>query len=362
MVKEERCVKISKLIIALMSTALVLCSGSVLADGAQPWHLSYDIGGANLDSDRDTRDGDIWNSFSFGYFFNNHWSLDFEYDWFEGDYENYNVVVPGATYDKWKLSNWGLIGRYYITENDWRPFLLAGLGREKHRSVLDTDYATSISLGAGLAGQLAKHWSVRAQVMWRQDQDGTSLAPRSHFRDFYYSLGLSFDFGGVDEPPPAPPPPPPAQPAPPPNPDLDGDGVPNERDKCPNTRPGAVVDLDGCEVEAVISLDNVHFDFDKATLRPEGFVILDKAAALLQQHERVVVEVAGHTDSIGTEAYNQGLSERRATTVKDYLVSKGIKASRMTVKGYGEAQPVASNDTEEGRAMNRRVELIVLDR
>jgi OOP family OmpA-OmpF porin len=76
----------------------------------------------------------------------------------------------------------------------------------------------------------------------------------------------------------------------------------------------------------------------------------------------VVVEVAGHTDSTGSETYNQGLSERRANSVKDYLTSQGVTATRLSAKGYGEAQPVASNDTKEGRAENRRVELIVLDR
>ena len=75
-----------------------------------------------------------------------------------------------------------------------------------------------------------------------------------------------------------------------------------------------------------------------------------------------MVEVAGHTDSMGSEAYNQGLSERRAQSVQDYLVSKGVKAQRLTAKGYGESMPVASNDTDAGRAENRRVELIVLDR
>ena len=107
---------------------------------------------------------------------------------------------------------------------------------------------------------------------------------------------------------------------------------------------------------------------EKITERMQsGFVtagreVGDEAAALLAKHERVVVEVAGHTDSTGPEAYNQGLSERRAKSVQDYLVSKGIRASRLTAKGYGESMPVASNDTEKGRAENRRVELIVLDR
>jgi outer membrane protein OmpA-like peptidoglycan-associated protein len=136
----------------------------------------------------------------------------------------------------------------------------------------------------------------------------------------------------------------------------------NEHDKCPNTRPGVVVDLDGCEVEAVIELGGVHFDFDKATLKPEAKTVLDQAAALLQKHERVVVEVAGHTDSVGSDEYNKGLSDRRANSVKDYLTAKGVKASRLSAHGYGESRPVASNDTDEGRAENRRVELIVLDR
>jgi OOP family OmpA-OmpF porin len=106
----------------------------------------------------------------------------------------------------------------------------------------------------------------------------------------------------------------------------------------------------------------VHFDFDKSTLRPEAKVILNEAAALLQKHERVVVEVAGHTDSVGTDQYNQGLSERRANSVRDYLVEQGVRASRLTAVGYGENRPVATNDTADGRQENRRVELVVLDR
>lgn len=136
----------------------------------------------------------------------------------------------------------------------------------------------------------------------------------------------------------------------------------NEIDKHPNTRPGAVVDLDGCEVEAVISLEGVHFKFDKATLTPEAKAILDKAAGLLNTQKSVVVEVAGHTDSVGSEECNQGLSERRAISVRDYLESQGISATRLTARGCGETQPVASNDTDAGQALNRRVQLIVLSR
>ncbi len=353
--------KTLKLLVALTAAALIFGNTALYADGDQPWHVTYQLGGASLDSARDTNDGDVWQSIGVGKFFGNNLSVDLEYDEFEADFRGYNTAVPGATYDSWKLSTLGLMGRYYVTDWNFRPFLAAGIGRTKHRSVLDEGKDTALSLGVGLQGQLAKHFSVRAQALWRNDNDGTSLAPRGHFQDFFYSIGLSYDFGGVDAPPPATAAPS-APPPPPSNPDLDGDGVPNERDKCPNTRPGAVVDLDGCEVEAVISLDGVYFDFDKATLRPEGIAVLNDASALLKTNERVVVEIAGHTDSVGSEQYNQGLSERRANTVRDYLVSQGITATRLTARGYGELQPVATNDTDEGRQLNRRVEMIVLDR
>jgi OOP family OmpA-OmpF porin len=360
---EERYMKRKTLILSLAAAGLALGATQATADADQPWHITGQVGGMKLDSARDTRDDDVWWSVGFGRFFGNNFSLDLEYDEFSGTFKNYASVAPGATYDQWGLSNWGLMGRYHFGDRSLRPYLAAGFGYQSHRSVLGEDDNLAPSLGLGLQGKIAKHWSARAQVLWRRDLDGDSISGRSGFSDFIYSIGLSFDFGGREPPPPppakaAPPPPPP----PPPNPDLDGDGVPNERDKCPNTRPGAVVDLDGCEVEAVIELEGVYFDFDKATIKPEGKVVLNEAAALLQKHERVVVEVAGHTDSVGTDAYNQGLSERRANAVRDYLTSKGVKASRLTARGYGESRPVASNDTKEGRAENRRVELVVLDR
>ena len=101
------------------------------------------------------------------------------------------------------------------------------------------------------------------------------------------------------------------------------------------------------------------FDFDKATLKPEGKASLDAVGDKIQSKGATVVDVdvIGHTDSIGTEEYNQQLSLRRATSVKDYIVSKGVDASIIDVSGKGESQPVADNSTKEGRAQNRRVEV-----
>lgn len=141
--------------------------------------------------------------------------------------------------------------------------------------------------------------------------------------------------------------------------DDDGDGVPNSRDKCPGTPKGVRVDADGCELPEIITLKGVQFDFNSAKLRPDGRVTLDKAVALFQKHSDIQVEIAGHTDSVGSNSYNQRLSLRRASSVKAYLVDQGIDASRLTVKGFGEESPVATNKTASGRAQNRRVELVI---
>lgn len=109
---------------------------------------------------------------------------------------------------------------------------------------------------------------------------------------------------------------------------------------------------------ATLVLEGVNFDFDKAVIRPQDYAKLDQDVDAMKAWGDVDVEVAGHTCSIGTEEYNLGLSLRRAEAVRNYLVSKGVSADRLTVKGYGESRPVASNATREGRAQNRRVELV----
>jgi len=105
-------------------------------------------------------------------------------------------------------------------------------------------------------------------------------------------------------------------------------------------------------------LEGVNFDFDKATLRQEDIAIIDRDITSLDEWGNVNIEVAGHTDSRGSDAYNMNLSQQRAEAVRNYLVSKGIAADRLSARGYGESQPVADNATDEGRFKNRRVELV----
>src|SRR5690606_9666383 len=111
--------------------------------------------------------------------------------------------------------------------------------------------------------------------------------------------------------------------------------------------------------KVVLNADT-FFDFDKSTLKPEGRQVLDQVAAQVSSINLETLIATGHTDSIGTEQYNQGLSERRANSVKEYLVSKGVDPNRIYVEGKGETQPVASNATREGRAQNRRVEIEIV--
>jgi len=134
--------------------------------------------------------------------------------------------------------------------------------------------------------------------------------------------------------------------------DDDGDNICAELDKCPGTPKGAKVNKFGCWV-----LANVHFDFDVSIIKPEHYRFLDEVAEVFNMNPSLNAQVQGNTDNIGSEKYNMGLSLRRAKSVKAYLVNKGVAADRMTIRGFGFSRPVATNDTDEGRALNRRVEL-----
>jgi outer membrane protein OmpA-like peptidoglycan-associated protein len=136
--------------------------------------------------------------------------------------------------------------------------------------------------------------------------------------------------------------------------DSDGDGVPDDRDRCPGTIAGARVDASGCEV---VTLKGVNFANNSAELNAESMAVLDQAAAGLKRRGDIKVEVGGHTDNRGTAQLNRDLSQRRAESVMRYLVSKGATAANLTARGYGPDSPVADNKTSSGRAENRRVEL-----
>lgn len=142
--------------------------------------------------------------------------------------------------------------------------------------------------------------------------------------------------------------------------DSDGDGVPDIADQCPNTAQGSAVMTNGCGDSQALVLEDVNFEFNSAKLTPNARTILNDTVALLKENAGFRVEIGGHTDSIGSASYNQSLSQRRARSVADYLISKGVASSRLEAVGYGETQPIESNMLEAGRAQNRRVEMKVI--
>jgi len=146
--------------------------------------------------------------------------------------------------------------------------------------------------------------------------------------------------------------------------DTDGDGVADQFDKCPGTPAGTAVDGSGCplpkmQVDSVAGTatgyEPIQFEFNSSVLKTESYPILDALSSRLRENNSKVT-LKGYASSEGTAAYNMKLSKDRSNSVKTYLVNSGVNASQVAARGYGEANPIASNDTEEGRIQNRRVE------
>lgn len=249
----------------------------------------------------------------------------------------------------------------------------------------DKDYDTILgSAGLGfLYGpfDILHQGSIRIETVYRMDfHDKPELggADADDFGDVITNLGVLIPIGAQATPPP-PPEPEPVEVVPAAAPvDSDGDGVTDDLDQCPGTpagepvnevgcplpkkecktpEPGQPVTLEGCAAGDKIVLRGVNFEYDKSRLTSNAKTILDDVTDALNKVPSVTVELGGHTDSRGSDEYNQALSERRAASVRQYLIGKDIDANRMTSVGYGESQPVADNETDEGRELNRRVEL-----
>ena len=135
--------------------------------------------------------------------------------------------------------------------------------------------------------------------------------------------------------------------------DSDGDGVSDDIDACPDTPRGAIVDHRGCWV-----VKGVKFDYKKWDVKPQFNTNLDNIINILKRNPDLKIRIEGHTDNIASEKYNLELSKKRAQAIKAYLVGNGVEQSRITSIGYGFSRPIAGNDTKEGRALNRRAELI----
>lgn len=207
----------------------------------------------------------------------------------------------------------------------------------------DNSNDTQFAYGAGVAYNYG-NWALRLEAEGYDDNE---------IYDFYFlSGGITYRFD-FDKPAPVAAAPVAAAPAA--CADSDGDGVCDTDDLCPGTPPGTRVESMGCNCDYSL---NLEFAFDSAVLTPGDMAQLDEIIPVLTNPKTGFIRgvIEGHTDSIGSVDYNLGLSQRRAQSVADYLQSKGVElAGRFAIEGFGKANPIASNDTEAGRAQNRRV-------
>jgi OmpA-OmpF porin, OOP family len=313
-----------------------------------------------VDRDRDLDDG-FQLGLGFGVGVNERWNFEFNLyrGWHDGPPTTGNADFTAFTVN-------GL--RIFYPEAKASPYFLLGAGLlSKDLRATGRSEDAIVEAGIGLLIDTfekddgSRKLQIRPELRSRWDlNEGSSGG--STFSDFIAGVSFQYAFGParVEEvraaeppPPPAPPPPPP----PPPRVDSDGDGVYDDVDRCPNTPPGVKVDEIGCFVEATL---RVNFAFDSSEISAADKAEIDRAVVAIKDRPaeiaaEVKYEVAGHTDSVGSEAYNQRLSERRANAVRDRLIAEGIPAAQVTAVGYGESRPRASNDTDEGRAENRRV-------
>lgn len=229
------------------------------------------------------------------------------------------------------------------------PFVVTGIGDNEFRLNKDD---TVVNFGGGF------RYRITDQLEWRAAAR-TFFGVDDSVHDFGVDTALVLHLGEARRTERVPP-----TPAPEPEPqarvmDSDGDGVPDDRDQCPDTPSAHAVDDDGCSImiEEVAEIElRVEFEFDSDVVQPQYYDDIGRVADFLEEYEDTVAELEGHTDSTGPEEYNEGLSERRADSVRDVLIDQfDVHPGRVTAVGYGESRPVATNDTPAGRQQNRRV-------
>jgi OOP family OmpA-OmpF porin len=287
--------------------------------------------------------------------FNEKYGIEYSYFW--GD----TKTEPEGEVTDWNI--YRLEGLMYLTSGKKLvPYLAMGVGN------------SLVDYGLGLK------YFVTDKVAFRADIRDVMPMPE---HNLLLSVGFTYHFGaGKKEEVVAAAPVYQAEPEPAAPKDSDGDGVTDDKDQCPNTPAGAKVDSKGCPLDSdgdgvydyqdqcantpkgagvdqrgCWVLKGVTFDTAKANIRKDVAAILDAVVPILEQNPSTKLEIQGYTDNKGSVESNQKLSERRAKSVMDYFVKKGIDKGRLTAKGFGISNPVATNDTPEGRAENRRVEL-----
>jgi len=371
-----------------MLAVLILCTPSTAANLAKAWSITPYAGGYAFDDDENLDPALVY-GVRIGYNITQEWSIEAAIDYAEADGDDRIFRPNGTSYkNDADMLGYRVEALYnFLPDTDVVLFVAAGIGGRdldydngSENSADGHDFA--VDYGLGFKWFFAENFALRGDARHIYVTDVNN-------NNFEFTLGLSFVFGGEKPKAELPPPPPPAPPVVEPEPDTDGDGVIDKLDQCPDTPAGVKVDevgcpldtdkdgvydyldkcpdtpielkvdKDGCPMKVTINL-NVLFDFDKSDVKPKYHDEIKRVADYMNAYPWEKATLEGHTDSKGTDAYNEKLSQRRVEAIKNYLVEKfGISADRLKAVGYGESKPIATNDTDEGRQLNRRVQAVM---
>ncbi len=342
---------------ALFSLAAV-ASLAFAAPVAHNYEVTATVGGVHPEGNLDLKE-QLTYGLRFGINLDNTVFDQFELGYDRSNNVDYKLDVAGKKVDTDFNRYYGNLIKEYKLTPDAALYALVGIGYEdiKNEQFQNRD-SMFAQYGGGVKYWLFDSFALKAEVRHAIKFHGGD-------NNLFYSLGFTVPFGAKAAPVVAKAEPKPEpkveQPKPAPAPvvvapkDSDGDGIFDDKDKCPNTPKGTVVDADGCP--KIIRL-HVKFDFDQATIKKDFMPEIAKVADFMKANSGYKVVLEGHTDSKGSDAYNQKLSDKRAKAVAKALADLGIPASKITTEAYGESRPVATNDTEAGRAENRRVDAL----
>lgn len=338
------------------------------AEEAEGVTATFGFGGMAFDNDREI-DGSVLGNIGFCYRFASPWALEVSYLIADTETEVGNIDVD--------VDHWRIDGLYHFWESEkLSPFFAAGVGRSDIDVPAVQGDSRDMQLNVGMG---AKYWfqpetALRGDLRYFRTMDDADV-------DSGFFVSIHHNFGDAGSKPA------PVQEGPK---DTDGDGVTDDLDQCPRTPAGVSVDSRGCAIDTdkdgvadykdacpgtdqpgaridsrgcyeilkeKVSVElNVQFDFDSAKARPGHRSEVKRVYDFMREYPQTKVTIEGHTDSRGSNEYNQKLSQRRANTIANMLTTEfNIDADRVTAIGYGEERPVASNDTDEGRQDNRRV-------
>jgi OOP family OmpA-OmpF porin len=391
-----------RVFICVIAIAAVMATGSAFADAsAGQGYVSVMGTYTDDDAQRAVDDGFNGGMFSLGKAMNQNWNFEVLYATSRADSSigSFSYTTIGAD-----------VQRVFMRDNRFSPYVHAGVGAFRVEPPgADTESGGAISAGLGFYIDLFSS-STALRVEWKYRED---KAQGISFGDNLYSIGIQIPFGGdpapvvvaaavdgdgdgdgvkdsmdqcpdtaagvavdsvgcaldsdgdgvadgMDQCPNTPAGA--AVDATGCELDSDGDGVVDSVDECPGTPPGVQVGVRGCEIKEEIVLHGVNFESNSDRLVAGAESVLDQVVGGLKKNPTIKIEIGGHTDSVGSDAANESLSARRAQTVHDYLATNGIAVDRMTVRGYGETQPIADNETAAGKAENRRVVLRITER